>query len=291
LKEVNPDLKVLLSIGGAAADTGVFSTVASSPEKRDAMAKSAIEFFETYGFDGLDVDWEYPGGGDIETYVELLSALKTAFEPKGYLVTVAVNSIPGEVGGYDIAAMSKVLDVINVMTYDFHAGWGPTAENSPLYGGVNESSWTKENRNADAAIRYWLDGGADPQKVAIGIAFYGHTYILSNPSNNGLDAPTAGPGEPGEYTDNQGSLGYNEVCEFHPNGTVVFLEDMKVPYLYDDNFWIGYDNEESIGYKVRYAQEKNLAGVFIWSIETDDMHGFCGEKNGLLKSIYNKIKK
>jgi chitinase len=81
------------------------------------------------------------------------------------------------------------------------------------------------------------------------------------------------------------------VCEFHPNGTVVFLEDMKVPYLYDDNFWIGYDNEESIGYKVRYAQEKNLAGVFIWSIETDDMHGFCGEKNGLLKSIYNKIKK
>lgn len=107
LKEVNPDLKVLLSIGGAAADTGVFSTVASSPEKRDAMAKSAIEFFETYGFDGLDVDWEYPGGGDIETYVELLSALKTAFEPKGYLVTVAVNSIPGEVGGYDIAAMSK----------------------------------------------------------------------------------------------------------------------------------------------------------------------------------------
>ena len=57
--------------------------------------------------DGLDVDWEYPGGGDIETYIDLLSTLKEAFEPKGYLVTVAVNSIPYEVGGYDIAAMSK----------------------------------------------------------------------------------------------------------------------------------------------------------------------------------------
>ena len=107
MKAINPDLKVLISVGGAAADTGVFSTIAASPEKREALAANAIEFFETYNFDGLDVDWEYPGGGDIETYIDLLSTLKEAFEPKGYLVTVAVNSIPYEVGGYDIAAMSK----------------------------------------------------------------------------------------------------------------------------------------------------------------------------------------
>lgn len=107
LKEVNPNLKVLLSIGGASADTGVFTTVAGTPELQQAMAQSAIEFFETYNFDGLDVDWEYPRGGDIGTYIDLLSALKTAFEPNGYLLTVAVNSIPGEVGGYDIPKMSE----------------------------------------------------------------------------------------------------------------------------------------------------------------------------------------
>jgi chitinase len=98
------------------------------------------------------------------------------------------------------------------MTYDFHAIWGGvTAENSPLYGGDNESQWEKDNRNSDAAIRYWLEGGADPQKLAIGIAFYGHSFILSNPSEHDLGAATAAPGEPGEYTDNLGSLGYNEV--------------------------------------------------------------------------------
>jgi chitinase len=106
----------------------------------------------------------------------------------------------------------SVLDLINVMTYDFHAIFaGFTSENSPLYGGVNESDWQQENRNCDAAIRYWLDGGADPQKVAMGVAFYGHSFILQNPSNHGLNDPTQAPSDPGPYTDNLGSLGYNEV--------------------------------------------------------------------------------
>lgn len=101
------------------------------------------------------------------------------------------------------------------MTYDFHAMWaGFTAENSPLFGGVNESDWQQQNRNSDAAIRYWLDGGADPQKVTLGLAFYGHHFVLSDPSKHGLNDPTAAPGEPGPYTVNLGSLGYNEVLIF-----------------------------------------------------------------------------
>jgi chitinase len=105
LKETNPNLKVLLSVGGATAGTDVFVSISQDAQKQQAMAQSAIEFFETYDFDGLDVDWEYPNSK--EGFNTLLSALKGAFEPGGYLLTVAVNSIPGEVGGYDIPAMSK----------------------------------------------------------------------------------------------------------------------------------------------------------------------------------------
>ncbi|XP_064211811.1 acidic mammalian chitinase-like [Tribolium castaneum] len=289
LKKINPNLKVLLSLGGAAAGTDAFISISQDAQKQQAMAKSAIEFFQTYNFDGLDVDWEYPYGK--EAFNALLTALSEAFKPGGYLLTAAVNSIPSEVGGYDIPTMSKVLDLINIMTYDFHAMWvGYTAENSPLYGGVNESDWMRENRNTDGAITQWVNGGADPQKVVLGIAFYGHSYILTNPGDHGLNAPSSAPGNPGPYTDNLGTLGYNEICEFHKSGTVEFLDDMNVPYLYDGDFWIGYDNEESIKYKVQYAKEKNLAGVFVWSIETDDMHEFCGEKNGLLKAVNKEMK-
>lgn len=68
------------------------------------------------------------------------------------------------------------------------------------------------------------------------------------------------------------------------------MDDMKVPYLYDGTLWVGYDNEESVTDKTVYAKEKNLAGVLIWSIDTDDMQGFCGETNGLLKAINKAIK-
>lgn len=105
MKKQNPNLKVLLSLGGAAAGSDAFISISSDPQKQQAMAKSAIEFFETYNFDGLDVDWEYPY--NKESYNALLTSLSEAFKPGGYLVTAAVNSIPSEVGGYDIPTMSK----------------------------------------------------------------------------------------------------------------------------------------------------------------------------------------
>lgn len=98
-------MKVLLSIGGASASTSSFESVAGNSEKLNTMAQSAITLFETYNFDGLDIDWEYPY--DKSSFTALLSGLWQILHPKGYLLTVAVNSIPGEVGGYDIPAMNK----------------------------------------------------------------------------------------------------------------------------------------------------------------------------------------
>lgn len=109
MKEINPNLKVMLSVGGATASADSFVAAANSADKLKNMTDSAIKFFETYNYDGLDVDWEYPQ--DKETFNRLLKGLKAAFEPKGYLLTVAVNSIPGEVGGYDIPTMSKYFDL------------------------------------------------------------------------------------------------------------------------------------------------------------------------------------
>lgn len=100
------------------------------------------------------------------------------------------------------------------MTYDFHSSWaGKTLQNSPLYASSIDGEWQKDNLNCNSSITHWILSGADPAKLAIGVAFYGHAFLLSDPSNHDLGAPSSGPAPAGEFTQNMGTLGYNEVCK------------------------------------------------------------------------------
>ena len=58
LKEVKPELKVMLSVGGWGS--GRFSEMASTDERRKAFAKDCLRVVEEFGLDGIDIDWEYP---------------------------------------------------------------------------------------------------------------------------------------------------------------------------------------------------------------------------------------
>lgn len=96
----------------------------------------------------------------------------------------------------------------------------------------------------DAAVRYWLDSGCPPEKLILGVPFYGRAFTLADKNQNGLGAPTTGPGTAGPYTREGGMLGYNEICEFFKQGgwTVVRHEEHRTPYAYKDNQWVGYDD-------------------------------------------------
>lgn len=106
LKQINPNLKAIFSLGGYAAGTAVFSAVAADSTKRSTMAQSAIEFMQNYNFDGIDIDWEYPLEGDRVNYITMLRELKNAFAPHGYILTVAVAAIPTD-AAYDVPSMSE----------------------------------------------------------------------------------------------------------------------------------------------------------------------------------------
>lgn len=62
-----------------------------------------------------------------------------------------------------------------------------------------------------AGVKYWIQKGADPQKMNLGLATYGRCFTLADRSNTQLYAPTKGPGLKGPYTRAEGFLGYNEV--------------------------------------------------------------------------------
>lgn len=294
LRELSPGTKALVAIGGWNEGSVKFSQVAASPELRARFAQNAVAFLQTYNFDGLDIDWEYPnqrGGNpaDKDNLIALLKELKQAFNNYGYLLTIAVGAAQSSASkSYHISELSRQVDFINLMTYDFHGAWDRfTGINAPLYASSSEQG-DDANLNVNSAVKYWLSQGASADKLILGVPSYGRSFTLANPSNNGVGAPAVGGGNSGPYTRQTGMLGYNEICVNIQGWTVVREPQQRVPYAFSGNQWVGYDDPTSIAEKTNYVVSNGLGGVMIWSVETDDFRGTCGEKYPLLNTI-NRI--
>lgn len=294
LKNQNSDLKIMLSIGGASESSAKFSRVIDNANLRKKFVKNATKFLKTYGFDGLDMDWEYPaqnGGGDKdkENFSKLLQELREEFDNHGYILSAAVAADPDSVEtSYDIPKVSRYLDIINIMTYDFHGSWDSvTGNNAPLYPGDADDDDYARTLNVDASIQNWIAGGAAPEKIVMGCPLYGRSFTLDDSSDNGVGASASQPGKPGPYTQEPGTLGYNEICEMQRDGgwDTIWDDKQKVPYSIKGDQWVGYDNVKSLKIKAQYARDNGLAGMMVWSVDQDDFGGICGDKYPLLNVI------
>ncbi|KAH7963159.1 hypothetical protein HPB52_019779 [Rhipicephalus sanguineus] len=230
LKVTHPHLKTLLAIGGWNEGSQKYSQMASSPEGRQRFAQSVLSFLDKHGFDGLDLDWEYPAarGGvpqDKQNFVLLIQVYLTH--------TQYMNEHMPPDGS--LCHKPSYLDYISVMAYDFFGAWNSyTGHCSPL---------------GETAIRMWLNKGADPNKLLLGMPLYGRTFTLANPSNNGFLAPTVGPGPAGPVTGESGYLGYNEICtQLKTSKDWKITRDPRVvaPVAVKGNLWIGYDDAQSL---------------------------------------------
>lgn len=299
LKIINPSLKTLVAVGGWNEGSQKFSTVAQNAVLRARFVKDAAAFCIKHGFDGLDVDWEYPGQRDgdptvdRENFVLLLADLKEEFSKHELLLTAAVAATEGSASiSYNIPEISKHLDFINVMTYDMHGPWeSKTGNNGPLYAGPQDTTLYQRQLNVNSSVSYWLEHGAPATKINLGMAFYGRSFTLRSASENGVGAPTSGPGQGGPYTYESGFLGYNEICEklSVDKWNQCWDSNQRVPFAYGGNQWVGYDNVESLSSKCDFIYQHNLAGAMIWSIETDDFHGTCGERFTLLSTLNRRL--
>ena len=115
------------------------------------------------------------------------------------------------------------------------------------------------------------------KKIALGLGTYGRAFRLVNPSQNGLGAPARGAATPGRYTRERGFLSYYEICQM--GLTVVHNSIVKAPYGYAGNQWVGYDDRDSLLFKVNtLIKGKNLLGAMFWALDLDDFKGtFCGQ--------------
>lgn len=220
LKQTYPHLKVLASVGGWNEGSAKFSSFARNPELRERFAQNCLNHVQKYGFDGIDIDWEYPGqrGGqsdDRENFTKLLKAVSDLFKPRNLLVVIAAASAqPSAEISYNIPEIIPYLDLINIMTYDYYGSWDTTTGmNAPLYSkpGSDEHFITF---SVNASIKYWLSQGVPAEKLTMGIPLYVRTFTLASPSNNDVGAPIVGGGNAGPYTQTSGFLGYMEVSFF-----------------------------------------------------------------------------
>ena len=148
LKKDYPGVKFMLALGGwtDSREKGLYSTLLASPTKRSAFVTHAVSFLQQYGFDGLDLDYEYPVDvGNVQSdkpgFTALVRELKAAFDPKGWELTAAVSAGAKTVdAGYEVAELSQLLDAIHLMTYDMHGSWENSVDHhGTLYGEPGDS--------------------------------------------------------------------------------------------------------------------------------------------------------
>ena len=279
LKKQNPQLKVIVSVGGWEAEG--FSDAALTDASRNAFARSAIELLRAQKVDGIDLDWEYPGQGvagiiyraeDKQNFTLLLKTLREQLDAESdelgragrerYVLTIA--SADREY--FDHVEMGKLhvyLDWLNVMSYDFFNSLTSTTGH---HAGLYASDFAMPgDRNVDASIRQHIAAGVPRSKLVLGVAFYGRGFAGVNAENNGLHRP---------YQRYEGDHSYAELKDrlIGKEGFVRYWDERaQAAYLWNaaSTMFITYDDPEAIRAKAEYVRDNRLGGMMFWELSQD----------------------
>lgn len=290
VKSKNKNIKILVALGGwNDSIDDKYSRLVADPSARRRFVNSTVQFIEKIGFDGLDLDWEYPvcwqancnlnATSDKKNFGLLIEELSEEFQRKNLLLSVAVSANKEIVEkAYDISKLSKYADWIAVMTYDYNKP-GRATHVAPFF--------TDDDFNVQSSINHWIDVGMPAGKIILGVPMYGRSYTINKKMENGIDSPAGAYGNSGRFTQQSGLLSYYEVCDFIINHNWTVVEDEAGPYAYKNNQWVSYDDPSSIERKMKFVRDVKLGGASIWALDFDDFQGQC--KNGsypLLRTIF-----
>jgi len=284
LKTKNTNLKTLISVGGWSHTdppmAWLFTTMAESESSRGQFIDSSLKYVRENGFDGIDIDWEYPadptrGGRPIDTknFTLLVKEFRQAISVEAQksarpplLLTLATPA--GDQAKYfELGEIQKHVDWINLMTYDFAGSWDPaTGMNAP-------NSLT--GPSVQSAVTTYLASGVPAEKLVLGMPTYGHTF--AGVESEKPKSPHKGKGPKGRCTGEEGSIAYFEVTELLKSGQLkrYWDDDTATPYAYDPKtkVWVTYDDPESFRKKIDVVEGKKLGGAMFWAIDLDDYRG------------------
>ena len=303
LRQAHPGLSLMVSIGGWDA-APQYSDIALTERSRSRFAASCVqEFVVKEGFDGIDIDWEFPVHGGMSRSRPVDRADATALvrefrrrldvlgrgKHRHYLLTVATPAGTWQRGGpysvgdsYDLATLVRSVDWLNVMTYDMNTIFSPlSAFNAPLAADPRDPTPqpARSLDNLTSAVRFYESRGVPAAKIMLGVAFYGRGFIGVSPRDAGLYS---------KYTKGYDETPWKTVrSQFltSPDWVRHWSATAQAPWLYNatQHIFFTYDDPMSLGIKADFARRERLRGVMIWVLGEDD------PENGLLNALTSHL--
>ncbi|ORY88034.1 glycoside hydrolase [Leucosporidium creatinivorum] len=275
MKKKHRHLKIMLSIGGWTYSAN-FAGPASTQQGRDAFVASSVKLLEDYGFDGLDIDWEYPkNDAEAVNYVELLRNLRQGLDrhaqkkgrsvEQGYELTIAAPCGKSNYEKLRIREMDQYLSFWNLMAYDYAGSWDSTAgHQAALFDNGSPTALS-----TDRAIRHFTAQGVPVGKLVLGIPLYGRSFLNTDGPGSGYQGVGEGSWEAGTYDYRALPL---------PGATESFDPQFVVSSSYDPTKreFITYDTVDCALAKAEFVRVNGLGGAMYWELSGDRKKGEQG---------------
>ncbi|MEU1279939.1 glycoside hydrolase family 18 protein [Streptomyces sp. NPDC005805] len=315
LKAKHPGLKVMISLGGWSWSTH-FSDAVRTPASRKALVSSCIDLYIKGNlpvdgarggegaaaglFDGIDLDWEWPGSaGDTDTvfrpedkknFTALVREFRSQLDayakskakakakghgdgkgkhrpkPRHYELTAFVPTAPEKIdAGFEVPKIMRDFDFVTLQGYDFHVSGEPvTNQQSALR--------ARGDFSVDQTVRDWLRRGAPARKLVVGMPFYGQGWTGVTGGGDGLNQPAAGPA-PATWAN--GYEDYKALKKLARSGTYKIHRDLRNghAWIFDGTTLWTYDDPQVLRTKSAYVRSMGLGGAMFWSLDGDTADG------------------
>ena len=287
LKVKYPKLKVLISLGGWSWSK-YFSDASLTDASRKAFVSSCVDVFLSTGvFDGVDLDWEWPGSEgnagniirpeDKQNFTLLLKEFRQQLDKLGrtkrkhYDLTAFLPAAPAKIdAGFEVRKVFKYLDFGTVQGYDMHGTWEPlTNHQSALFEPKGQP--VQPDFTVAGALNAWADRGAPKRQLVMGVPYYSQGWTGVTNANHGLFQPSTGPAA-GVF--GPGNEDYKNVVKLTTQGFTVY-RDVRAGFawVFDGTTFWTYDDPFVITEKMAYVRLRGFGGAMVWSLDGDDANG------------------
>ncbi|QLG88649.1 LytTR family transcriptional regulator DNA-binding domain-containing protein [Chitinibacter bivalviorum] len=277
LKAQHPQLKTVLAVGGwnYSAD---FSTIFADPALRLQAVQSTVLFLQQHGFDGIEIDWRYPGGhgreGNAASVKDGANLLRFVTELRAakpeLIIGVTAGVLNEQISAVPWTELAPKIDYAMLLATDFVGAWSKaTGHKSPLYSDQGQLS-------IDSAVNTLERNGLPLAKLALLIPTQGVSFNGVASEQNGLGQIHHGVSMgswDNEQTGATGIFGQDEIAALQlGNGFAQHWDEAAQASTYYSpslQQFISVETPRALASKLNYARARHLLGVALWEITSD----------------------